>query len=183
VIGIRIIPLLVSAGHEVAAMTRSPDKAKPLQALGAKPVICNVYDANALVEEVRGFGAQAVMHQLTDLPDDASRIPEFGPANSRIRREGTRNLIAAAQATGATRFLAQSLAWSIAGDGGAAVDDLERAVLAIDGVVLRYGQFYGPGTYFEDSKPPPPRVQIDEAAQRTAVALLDGSAGVVMITE
>jgi nucleoside-diphosphate-sugar epimerase len=183
VIGVRIVPLLIAAGHEVAAMTRSPDKAKPLQALGARPVICNVYDPNALVAEFRGFGAQAVMHQLTDLPDDASRIPEFGPANSRIRREGTRNLIAAAQAAGATRFVAQSLAWSIAGDGGAAVDDLERAVLAIDGVVLRYGQFYGPGTYFEDSKPPPPRVQIDDAAQRSVVALLDGSAGVVMITE
>ena len=183
VIGVRIVPLLIAAGHEVAAMTRSPDKAKLLRGLGAEPVVCDVYDANALVKAVTEFGAQAVIHQLTDLPDDPRRIPEFGPVNARIRREGTGNLIAAAQAAGATRFLAQSLAWSIPGDGGTAVSDLERAVLAIGGVVLRYGQFYGDGTYFEESKPPPPRVQIDEAAKRSVVALSDGSAGVVLITE
>ena len=164
-------------------MTRSPGKAELLRGLGAKPVVCDVYDTDALIREVTEFGPQVVMHQLTDLPDDVSRIPEFGAANSRIRREGTRNLIAAAQAAGATRFLAQSLAWSIPGDGGAAVADLERAVLDIDGVILRYGQFYGPGTYFEDAKPPPPRIQIDDAAQRTVAALVNTDAGVISIVE
>ena len=181
VILVRIVPLLVSAGHEVAAMTRSPDKAESLSALGAKPVICDVYDVNALVKAVTEFGPQAVMHQLTDLPDDASRIAEFGPANSRIRREGTRNLIAAAQAACATRFLAQSIAWSVPGDGGAAVHDLEHAVLAIDG--WSFATDSSTGRNVLPRAVPPPRVQIDDAARRTVVALVDGSAGVVTITE
>lgn len=87
-------------------MTRSREKAETLEAAGATPVICDVYDADALLEEVTRFRAKAVMHQLTDLPDDEGRIPEFGAANARIRREGTRNLIAAAQAAGAPRFVA-----------------------------------------------------------------------------
>jgi uncharacterized protein YbjT (DUF2867 family) len=179
VIGIRIVPLLVSARHEVAAMTRSPDKAESLRLLGAEPVVCDVYDADQLTIEVAAFRPEVVMHQLTDLPDDPSRIRELGAANSRIRREGTRNLIAAAQAAGATRFVAQSIAW---GTDHAAIIDLERAVLDIHGIVLRYGQFYGPGTYFEDTKPPPPRIQIDDAANRTVTAL-DADPGVVTILE
>ena len=164
-------------------MTRSPDKVLALSALGAEPVLCDVYDADALLRAVTGFGADAVMHQLTDLPDDVNRLPDAAAKNSRIRREGTRNLIAAAQAAGAARFVAQSVAWTIPGDGGAAVRDLERAVLEIDGVVLRYGRFYGPQTYFEDTKPPPPRIHVDEAARRSVDALVNEDAGVVSIVE
>lgn len=183
VIGLRIIPLLVAEGHEVAALTRTPEKATALRALGAEPVVCDVYEAATLRREVARFGAQTVMHQLTDLPDDAARIPEFGAANRRIRREGTRNLIAAAQAAGVARFVAQSVAWTIPGDGGLAVSDLERAVAEIGGLVLRYGQLYGPGTYFEDTKPPHPRVQIDDAARRSVAALMTTESGVVSIVE
>jgi nucleoside-diphosphate-sugar epimerase len=183
VIGLRIIPLLVAEGHEVAALTRTPEKATALRALGAEPVVCDVYEAATLRREVARFGAQTVMHQLTDLPDDAARIPEFGAANGRIRREGTRNLIAAAQAAGVARFVAQSVAWTIPGDGGLAVSDLERAVAEIGGLVLRYGQLYGPGTYFEDTKPPHPRVQIDDAARRSVAALMTTESGVVSIVE
>lgn len=66
-----------------------------------------------------------------------------------MRREGTRNLLAAANAAGASRFVAQSIAWQLSGEAGAAVAELERLVLAAGGVVLRYGRLYGPGTYYE----------------------------------
>lgn len=182
VIGVRLVPLLVSAGHVVAGMTRSPEKAGGLRAIGAIPVVCDVYDADALREAVVAFGPEAVVHQLTDLPDDEASIPEFEAANARIRREGTRNLLAAARACGASRIVAQSVAWDLGGDAGAAVLEHERAVLESSGVVLRYGQFYGPGTYFEDEEPPPPRIHVDEAARRTVPAL-DAPPGLLLVTQ
>ena len=182
VIGVRLVPLLVAGGHEVAGMTRSPGKKNALRALGAEPVVCDVFDAEALREAVVGFGTEAVVHELTDLPDDPARIPEMATANSRIRREGTRNLLAAAEAAGASRIVAQSVAWQLPGDGGAAVEELERAVLSVGGVVIRYGQLYGPGTYFENEKPAAPRVHVDEAARRTVPAL-DAPSSVVIVTE
>ena len=112
VIGVRLIPLLVRDGHEVAGMTRSPGKAAALRELGAEPVVCDVFDAGALAQAVTAFGPELVMHQLTDLPDRAGQIPEFAARNNRIRTEGTRNLLAAAAQAGATRFLAQSIAWT-----------------------------------------------------------------------
>jgi nucleoside-diphosphate-sugar epimerase len=163
-------------------MTRSPHKADKLRALGAEPVVCDVFDAPALEEAVVSFRPDAVLDELTDLPDDERSIPEFREANARIRREGTRNLLAAARAAGAGRFLAQSVAWPLPGDAGAAVEELERSVLAAGGVVLRYGQFYGPGTYYEHDPPPPPRAHVDEAARRTVEAL-DAPSGIVEIVE
>ena len=182
VIGVRLIPLLVRDGHEVAGMTRSPGKAAALRELGAEPVVCDVFDAGALAQAVTAFGPELVMHQLTDLPDQAGQIPEFAARNNRIRTEGTRNLRAAAAQAGATRFLAQSIAWTPP-SGGEAVAEHERLVLAAGGVVIRYGIFYGPGTYSgSDRVPPPPRIQVDEAARRT-VALLTAPSGVVVVTE
>jgi len=182
VIGVRLVPLLVRDGHEVAGMTRSPGKAAALRELGAEPVVCDVFDAGALAQAVTAFGPELVMHQLTDLPDQAGQIPEFAARNNRIRTEGTRNLLAAAAQAGATRFLAQSIAWTPP-SGGEAVAEHERLVLAAGGVVIRYGIFYGPGTYSgSDRVPPPPRIQVDEAARRT-VALLTAPSGVVVVTE
>ena len=182
VIGVRLIPLLVRDGHEVAGMTRSPGKTAALRELGAEPVVCDVFDAGALAKAVTAFGPELVMHQLTDLPDQVERIREFAAGNNRIRTEGTRNLLAAAAQAGATRFLAQSIAW-IPPAGGEAVAEHERLVLAAGGVVIRYGTFYGPGTYSgADRVPPPPRIQVDEAARRT-VALLTAPSGVVVVTE
>lgn len=175
VIGVRLVPLLLAAGHDVAGMTRTPTKAQQLRALGAEPVVCDVFDLDALCAIVDSFGAEAVLHELTDLPDDRARIPELGAANARMRREGTSNLLAAAKAAGASRFVAQSVAWSLPGDGGAAVDEHERAVLDAGGVVVRYGRFYGPGTYFESELPPAPRVHVDEAARRTLPAIEERS--------
>lgn len=170
-IGRRLVPLLVADGHVVAGMTRSPGKAEMLRSLGAQPVVCDVYDAPALRAAVTAFGPDAVIDELTDLPDDPDRIREFGAANARIRREGTRNLIDAATVAGARGFVAQSVAWPLPGDSGAAVADLERMVLEIDGVVIRYGQFYGPETFHEHEVPDAPRIHIDEAARRTLPAL------------
>jgi nucleoside-diphosphate-sugar epimerase len=121
------------------------------------------------------------MHQLTDLPDDEARLREWRGANARIRRQGTRNLLAAASAAGVERVLAQSVAWTIAGDGGAAVEEMEQMVLAAGGVVVRYGQFYGPGTY-HPNEPPPPRIHVDAAALRT-VELLDAPTGIVTVID
>jgi nucleoside-diphosphate-sugar epimerase len=182
VIGRRIIPLLREAGHEVAGMTRSESNITTLRALDAEPVVCDVFDAAAVRDAVTGFAPDLVMHQLTDLPDDVARIRGSGGANARIRREGTRNLLAAATAAGAERFLAQSVAWTIPDDGGAAVAEMEQLVLAAGGVVLRYGQFYGPGTYHPTDPPPPPRVHVDTAAARTAESL-DAPSGIVVITD
>jgi uncharacterized protein YbjT (DUF2867 family) len=181
VIGSRLVPLLVAGGHEVTGMTRSPEKVEALRELGAQPVVCDVFDAAALAEAVEASRPELVMHELTDLPDEEDSIPEFAARNSRIRTEGTRNLLAAARAAGASRFLAQSVAWKSV-TGAEAVAEHERLVLDAGGVVLRYGTFYGPGTYWEDRLPPPPRIQVDEAARRT-VELLEAPSGIVVIAE
>jgi nucleoside-diphosphate-sugar epimerase len=179
VIGVRLVPLLVAAGHEVAGMTHTPEKRELLRGFGAKPVVCDVFDVSALREAVVAFQPEAVVNELTDLPDEPAATNE---ANARMRREGTRNLLAAAEAAAASRFVAQSIAWQLQGDAGAAVAELERLVLAADGVVLRYGRLYGPGTYYEGGRPEPPRVQVEEAARRTVPAL-HAASGIVEITD
>ncbi|MHB1738559.1 MAG: NAD-dependent epimerase/dehydratase family protein [Actinomycetes bacterium] len=181
VIGIRLLPLLVGAGHEVAGMSRSAERTGPIEAFGAEPVVCDVFDSAALTEVVAAFRPDLVMHQLTDLPDEVDRIPEHAARNNRIRTEGTRNLLAAAQAAGATRFLAQSIAWTPTG-GGEVVAEHERLVLAAGGVVVRYGQLYGPGTYYPSQAPPPPRIHVNDAARRT-LPLLDTPSGIVVLAD
>ena len=114
--------------------------------------------------------------------DDVEQIAEFSARNDRVRTEGTSNLLAAARAASAPRFLAQSIAWQLPGEWGAAVEELERTVLEAGGVALRYGRLYGPGTFYETELPEPPRVHVDEAAERTA-GLLTAESGVVTITD
>jgi hypothetical protein len=181
VLGIRIVPLLVGEGHVVAGMTRSPAKSSQLQALGAEPVVCDVFDVPALIAAVRMFAPDAVMHQVTDLPDHIEELTEFAARNDRIRGEGTRNLLAAAGAAGAERFVAQSIAWRPPGRGDI-VDKHEQMVLELGGVVARYGQLYGPGTFYEHNIPPPPRIQVDAAARATP-QLLSVPPGIVILTE
>lgn len=182
VIGRRLVPLLVADGHAVAGMTRSAGKADLLTRLGAAPVVCDVFDAGALGAAVGDFAPEVVVHQLTDLPDDPADIEAHAAANARIRTEGTRNLLAAATAAGVVRFLAQSVAWEIPGPGGDAVREHERLVLDADGVVVRYGRLYGPGTYHEGRPPPPPRIHVDEVAARTA-EMLEHAPGIVSVVE
>ncbi|MEU8379496.1 NAD-dependent epimerase/dehydratase family protein [Streptosporangium sp. NPDC048865] len=186
VIGQRLVPRLVRAGHVVGGMTRSPGKAEQLAGLGAEPIVCDVYDREALVRAVRDFAPDVVMNQLTDLPDEAARLGEYTELNARVRTEGNRNVIEAARRSGSPKIMVQSIAWrppARSGRSGApAVEELERSVLAEGGVVLRYGQFYGPGTYYEQEIPGEPRVHIDRAADRT-VELLDEPSGVVVVTD
>jgi uncharacterized protein YbjT (DUF2867 family) len=182
VIGTRVLPLLVEQGHVVAAMTRSEARVEHLRRLGGEPVVCDVFELDRLVGAVTRFRPDAVMHQLTDLPDRREELDAYAAGNARMRGEGTRNLVEAARAASAERFVAQSIAWRPAGPGAAVVDEHERRVLEIGGVVARYGQLYGPGTYYEDERPPHPRIEIDQAARATP-PLLDAPTGIVTIAE
>ena len=183
VIGQRLIPLLVQAGHVIGGMTRSPTKMELLSHLGAEPILCDVFDREALIQAVCDFKPEFVLNELTDLPDEAARISEHADLNARIRTEGTRNVIEAARRRGSPKILAQSVAWQLpAGPDAQAVAELERSILAEGGVVLRYGRFYGPGTYNEHHLPEEPRVHIDRAAERTVEAL-DEPTGVVVIVD
>lgn len=181
VIGIRLVPLLLEDGHAVIGMTRSPEKAAELRALGATPAVCDVFDAEALLATVRDQAPDAVVHQLTDLPDRLEQLDAYSERNDRIRVEGTRNLVAAARAAGARHFVAQSIAWRPPGREHV-VEEHERLVLEIGGVVVRYGRLYGPGTYYEGELPPDPRIHVDAAARET-VPLLTAPAGVVELVD
>ncbi len=182
-IGQQLIPLLVDLGHTVGGMTRSIERGPQLRALGAEPVVCDVYDAEALSAAVTSFRPDLVLHQLTDLPDDSRDLRTHAVFNARMRQEGTRNLLLASQQAGGARVVAQSVAWTMPpGPGAEAVAFLEEAVLAARGTVLRYGQFYGPGTYYEREQPAEPRVSIETAAQRTIDALTAPS-GVLTIVD
>jgi nucleoside-diphosphate-sugar epimerase len=183
VIGSRLVPLLVDAGHTVGAMTRSAEKAGRLAAMGTQPIVCDVFDRSALTSAVRSFSPDLVLHELTDLPDDLENLPEVSLLNARMRVEGTRNLLDALEGLDQTRIVAQSVAWTMRpGAEADAVASLEEAVFAADGVVLRYGMFYGPGTYFKRELPPAPRVHIDTAAARTLEAL-NAAPGILTIVE
>lgn len=175
VLGKPTVRQLVAAGHEVTGMTRSEDRAAEIRADGAEAAVCDVFDAAALETAVREAAPEAVVHLLTALPqrlDYRAKDNPFAPTN-RVRREGTRNLIAAARAAGARRVVAESVAFFYApkgdrvkdeeaslnlgapgdfGSAAVALDDLERQVTGaeeIDGIVLRYGWLYGPGTFFD----------------------------------
>jgi nucleoside-diphosphate-sugar epimerase len=183
VLGSRLVPLLVDAGYLVGAMTRSAAKADRLAALGAQPIVCDVFDRPGLFSAVRAFTPDVLLHELTDLPDELENLPEDSRPNARIRGEGTRNLLDALEGVGPTKVVAQSVAWTMRpGLEADAVASLERAVLADSGVVLRYGLLYGPDTYFEAELPPAPRVHIDTAAARTLEAL-DAPSGILTVVE
>jgi nucleoside-diphosphate-sugar epimerase len=183
VLGSRLVPLLVDAGYVVGAMTRSAGKTDRLAALGAEPIVCDVFDRPGLFSAVRAFTPDVLLHELTDLPDKLENLPEDSRLNARIRVEGTRNLLDALEGVGPTKVVAQSVAWTMRpGLESDAVASLERAVLTASGVILRYGLLYGPDTYFEDELPPAPRVHIDTAAARTLEAL-DAPSGILTVVE
>jgi nucleoside-diphosphate-sugar epimerase len=182
VIGRRLVLLLIERGHDVAGLTRGEDGATWLRGIGATAVVADVYDAPALTRAVVGFAPEVVVHQLTDLPDAVADIAEYRARNDRIRREGTRNLLDAAAAAGASHVVVQSIAWATPGGTGA-VQEMEEAVLAAGGVVVRYGQFYGPGTFYQDEPPDPPRIEIDAAARRTLDTLTLPSGVVTIVDE
>src|ERR1700742_2372012 len=113
VIGRPLLKLLAQAGHAVTGTTRSPAKLAEIEALRAKSVVADAFDAVALRRAVTESKPDVVIHQLTDLPDvsDPSKMAETREKNSRLRIEGTRNLMAAAQAANVRRVIAQSIAF------------------------------------------------------------------------
>jgi nucleoside-diphosphate-sugar epimerase len=206
-VGRRLTPLLVLMRHEVTGTTRSPDKAGAIEAMCARPVVVDVYDADALKAAVVAARPDVLIHQLTDLPS-APGTPGYEDGqkrNVRLRREGTRNLMDAAQAAGVRRVIAQSAAFAYAPGqtprhesdpldvdaegirretvGG--VKALEEAVLGapgVTGIVLRFGYFYGPGTWYEAAARRP-SIHIDAAVHATLLALDRGSPGIYNIAE
>lgn len=170
-VGQRLLPLLIDEGHEVVAVTRTPAKADALRAQGAIPVVADALDREAVLGAVLGAEPEVVVHQLTALDGmkPGRNFDRLFALTNRLRDEGTRHLVEAARAAGTRRVIAQSFTgWPFARDGGpvkaederldptpvrgmreahAAIASLERQVRADpEGVVLRYGGFYGPGT-------------------------------------
>ena len=173
VLGRALVPQLVARGHEVVGMTRSASKQDLVRSLGARPVVADALDPDAVARAVASAEPEVIVHQLTALSGDFDmrHIDRFFAATNRLRTEGTDHLLAAGRAVGARRFVAQSYAgWPAARTGGPvkaedapfdpdppkqlremldAIRHLEEAVVGADrleGVVLRYGGFYGPGT-------------------------------------
>lgn len=194
-IGRRLVPLLLEAGYEVFGSTRSKARAEGLKALGVEPAVVDVFDAEALSRAVAAHHPEIVIHQLTDLPRglDPARMADAIARNARIRVDGTRNLVDAAIAAGVHRLIAQSMTWAyapgaephgeddpldLAAEGPRAtsvrgVAALEQAVLnasPIEGVVLRYGQLYGPGTGADAPAGNAP-LHVDAAAQAALLAI------------
>jgi 2-alkyl-3-oxoalkanoate reductase len=172
-LGRRLVPLLVAGGHQVTAMTRRVGRTMELYAAGAEPVVADALDRDAVLAAVTAARPEAVVHQLTDLAGVTSmrRFDQGFAATNRLRTEGTDHLLEGARAAGASRFVAQSFAgWPFARVGGPvkteddpldpdppaelrrtldAIRHLESAVVGaedLEGIVLRYGGFYGPGT-------------------------------------
>ncbi|MFZ5957088.1 NAD-dependent epimerase/dehydratase family protein [Pseudomonas knackmussii] len=206
-VGRRLLPLLLARGYRVLAISRDEQRAAALRAAGAEAQVLDVFDGEALTRAMLDFQPQWVMHQLTDLPPglDPASMAEATVRNARIRREGTANLVAAARAAGVQRLVAQSIAWAYApgelphreeqpldlsAEGARAITvggvaALENTVLRADpvqGVVLRYGRLYGPGTGFDI---PDPRLalHVDDAARAALLALEWGTPGVYNLVE
>jgi len=168
VIGRPLVRMLIAEDHQVTGMTRSPQKVDALRAAGAEPVVADALDAEAVMRAVSEAQPDAVIHQLTAIPQrlDPRKIERDFALTDRLRTKGTRHLVAAAQAAGVPRLIAQSIAFAYApGPVGTvhretdplnmnppqqfrrtagALAELERTVLGAGGLVLRYGYFYGP---------------------------------------
>jgi nucleoside-diphosphate-sugar epimerase len=206
VIGRRLAVLLRDAGHQVTGTTRDAAKADALRAMDVAPVVVDVFDAQALANAVAAARPEIVIHQLTDLPRglDPAKMDDAIRRNARLRAEGTRHLVDAAVAAGARRLIAQSIAWAYAPGAEPHTEDdpldvgaqglraisvggvvaLERAVLdaPLDGIVLRYGQLYGPDTGTDAPTGASP-LHVDAAARAALLAIDRGARGVYNIAE
>jgi nucleoside-diphosphate-sugar epimerase len=225
-IGRPLVPRLLAAGHELTGMTRSEESAERIRAAGAQATVVDVFDREALRAAVSESGAEVVIHQLTALPERMSfRDKQLYQATNRLRSEGTRNLMEAARSAGVRRFIAQSIAFIYESTGGfvkteedATMKDapapfgeglrilrqLERTVTSaedLEGLVLRYGFFYGPGTHYGDDGMYASEVRrrrlpvvgagtgvtsfihVDDAADATVAAVERGAPGIYNITD
>jgi nucleoside-diphosphate-sugar epimerase len=225
-IGRPLIPRLVGAGHEVTGMSRSEAKAEDVRRAGANAAVLDVFDSDALHAAVEEARAEVIVHELTALPDRLDfKQQDVYAATNRVRTEGTRNLLDAARAAGAGRFVCQSIAFAYRPEGTAikteddelldsapggfgsgvqALREMESMVLGadgIDGLVLRYGFFYGPGTYYGEDGSTTADVRrrrmpivgkgtgvfsfvhIDDAADATVAAVARGAPGVYNVVD
>ncbi|HET8656344.1 MAG TPA: NAD(P)-dependent oxidoreductase, partial [Longimicrobiaceae bacterium] len=227
-VGKRLVPALLADGHEVVAMTRSAGKAAALRDLGAEPVVADALDGAAVSRAVERAAPDAVVHELTDLTGIGNfrRFDDEFASTNRLRTEGTDHLLAAARAAGVRRFVAQSYGgWTYEPTGNApkteedpldpapprnqrrsldAIRYLEAAVAGareMEGIALRYGNFYGPGTSLSADgehtrlvrKRALPIVgsgagvwsflHVDDAASATVAALERGAPGVYNIAD
>jgi 2-alkyl-3-oxoalkanoate reductase len=225
-IGRPLLRKLVAAGHEVTGMTRSEARAEDVRAAGAEAAVVDVFDSDALRAAVIDFRPDVLVHQLTALPERMDfRKKDLYTATNRLRTEGTRNLLEAARVAGARRFVSQSIAFAYRNDGppvkteddpilehatGAfasgvtALREMESAVLGADGLeglVLRYGFFYGPGTHYGSDGTIVADVRrrrmpivgkgtgvfsfihVDDAADATVAAVERGAPGVYNVTD
>jgi nucleoside-diphosphate-sugar epimerase len=196
-IGKQLVPRLVGRGHEVHGTTRSESKQAMLSELGAVPVLADALDPDQIAEAVARAKPEVIVHQLTSIGaiDTRHFDRDFAPTN-RLRTEGTDHLLAAGQAIGVERFVAQGIAayFAYARTGGpvkseedpldptpprearqsmAAIRHLEQAVLGAEwteGIVLRYGAYYGPGTSLA-----PGEAQFELVRQRKFPLVGDGA--------
>lgn len=181
-IGSRLVPALLEHGHDVVGTTRSPAKAEAIQATGARAEILDLLDHDAVMRTVPIVSPDVVVHEATALSQLSGNLRRLGREleyTNRLRTQGTDSLLTAAAGAGAKRFVAQSFTgWTLAREGGPvkteedpfdpsppramreaveAFRHLERAVLdppeALDGIVLRYGYLYGPGTLIAPGAP------------------------------
>jgi 2-alkyl-3-oxoalkanoate reductase len=225
-IGRPLIPKLVAAGHEVTGMTRSEAKAEEIRQAGAREAVCDVFDLEALSAAVGEARPEVVVHELTALPDRLNfRQKDLYDPTNRVRTEGTRNLLDLARTGGARRFICQSIAFAYRNDGAVvkteedptledapgpfgsgvrALREMEAMVLGaaeLDGLVLRYGFFYGPGTHYGDGGAVVADVRrrrlpvvgkgtgvfsfihVDDAADATVAAVERGAPGVYNIAD
>ncbi len=227
-IGKQLVPRLVGAGHEVHGMTRSESKQAPIEELGAVPIVADALDRDQVAQAVARARPEVIVHELTALPAtlDLRHFDRDFALTNRLRTEGTDHLLSAGEAVGARRFVAQSYAaWPYARTGGpvkseedpldptppremreslAAIRHLEQSVLDAQwtqGVVLRYGAFYGPGTSLApgaeqvelvrrrrfplvgDGGGVWSFVQIADAADATVAAVEHGSRGVYNVVD
>ena len=229
-LGRHLAPRLVAAGHDVVGMTRTPEKAAAVAEMGASPIVADALDADAVGAAVGEARPEVIVHQLTALSRSINlrHLDRDFALTNRLRTEGTDHLLAAARAAGTRRFIAQSFAgWPFARTGGpvkgedapldpnppaamrathAAIRHLEAAVTGadwLDGLVLRYGGFYGPGTTIStrplgehvalvgDRKFPvvgrgtglTSLIHIDDAAAATALAVERGAPGLYNVVD
>ncbi len=224
-IGRPLVRRLVAAGHEVTGATRREGRAADIRAAGATAIVCDALDAKALEAAVHDASPEVVVNELTSLPEDYNPRSLDYTATNRVRQEGGGNLMRAALAAGARRYVTQSIAFLYApegdwvkdedarpfedapppfGEGVRAVLGHERQVLGtdgIEGVVLRYGQFYGPGTYYAPDGSLGKRVRrrmlpvvgsgagmtsfvhVEDAAAATVAALDRGAAGIYNVVD
>jgi nucleoside-diphosphate-sugar epimerase len=200
-LGKQLVPQLVANGHDVVGMTRSESKSDQVRSLGAQPVAADALDPDAVAQAVAQAEPEVIVHQLTALSGavDMRHPDRYFETTNRLRTEGTDHLLAAARAVGARRFVAQSFAgWPFARTGGlvktetdpldpsppegikathAAIRHLEDAVTSADwleGIVLRYGGFYGPGTSVSSD----PGAQISEEVRKRKFAIVGDGGGV-----